>query len=618
MGKVFALLAGINAYPSPYQLQGCLNDIANVRDYLGEFAPAADVEVLTDADATYANITRQFRDFLGRAGPDDVAYFHYAGHGNRTPSAPEFAEYFPSRVDEALVCFDYDFATDARALADKELAVLIEAVAAKGAHVAVTLDCCHSGSGTRDADAPTGAALVRMIEASASTATRTLASYADGYYAKRLAAGERLVIPRGRHVLLAACDRAQKAKEDSATHRGVFTTALVEVLRQTGGAISYADLLVRCRATARAYVAERNLTAQDAQFEPTADFDAGAGFLGQALGSKRPAYYVTRGSGGWTAECGAAHGLPTDLTRPVIFALYGEGARETRVGGAEATSVGAQTTALHLDFTPDSAAHYFAELTSLPAAPLPIGFTGDAGVRTALEQALATDPLVGVALGGAVDTNDYGLTATGGALALTRGDRTIFTARTDGAGWEPGVVHALAHIARYERLLKLDNPRSELGRGAAELIVALNGSDAVTSDDRVTAQYAFAKINVRFKVRNASQQRLFATLLWYAPDFSIVTVANEQVDKGTTATLESDWLLGLEPNEQRSTDRLKLIVTTEKLDDYLLRQEALPVPGVTQRGLTPAPVRMVSNDWFVRDLTLEVMRASTNGGSTLT
>ncbi len=612
MGKIFALLAGINAYPNVNKLSGCLNDIANVRDYLRESAPDADVEVLTDADATSANIARQFRDFLGRAGPDDVAYFHYAGHGTQNLSAPEFAEYFPSRDDEALVCWDYNWAPAEGLLADKELAVLIEAVAARGPHVAVTLDCCHSGSGTRDAAVPTGAALVRMIDASASAAKRTLDSYADGYYAKRLAAGERLTIPRGRHVLLAACDRVQTAKEDTASHRGVFTTALVEVLRQTGGAISYADLLARCRATARTYVADRKLSAQDPQFAPTADFDAGAGFLGRALGSNRPAYYVTRGSGGWMAECGAAHGLPTDLTRPVTFALFGEGARETRIGNAEATSVGAQTTALHLDFTPDPAARYFAELTSLPATPLLIGFTGDAPVRTALEQALAADPLAGAALGGVADADEYSLAATGGALTLTRGGRTIFAARTDSEGWEPGVVQALAHIARYERLLKLDNPRSELGRGAAALVVELDGSDAVTADDRVTAQFAGAKIAVRFKVRNAADQELFATLLWFAPapDYRIVLVANEQVPKDSIVTLvlDQEWKLGLGADEQGSVDRLKLIVTTEKFDDFLLRQGKLPLPGEQHRGLAPEPVRMVSNDWFVRDLALEVVR----------
>ena len=37
-----------------------------------------------------------------------------------------------------------------RALADKELSLLLAEVAANGPHVVVILDCCHSGGGTRD------------------------------------------------------------------------------------------------------------------------------------------------------------------------------------------------------------------------------------------------------------------------------------------------------------------------------------------------------------------------------------------------------------------------------------------------------------------------------------
>ena len=144
--QVRALLVGINAYPPGVgALSGCVNDVDHFRDYLvRNFDPSRlGIEVLKDADATRDNLIRAFRQHLGKAGPGDVAVFHYCGHGARWASAAAFHDFYPDGKDEGLVCVDsrrpggYD-------LADKELAVLIAEVADRGAHVAVILDCCHS------------------------------------------------------------------------------------------------------------------------------------------------------------------------------------------------------------------------------------------------------------------------------------------------------------------------------------------------------------------------------------------------------------------------------------------------------------------------------------------
>jgi hypothetical protein len=48
-----------------------------------------------------------------------------------------------------LYCYDSSL-PDHKHLADKELAKLIAEVADKNPHICVILDCCHSGSGTKD------------------------------------------------------------------------------------------------------------------------------------------------------------------------------------------------------------------------------------------------------------------------------------------------------------------------------------------------------------------------------------------------------------------------------------------------------------------------------------
>ena len=90
-----------------------------------------------------------FREHLGKAKAGDVALLYYAGHGSQEPAPPEFWHLEPDKLDETLVCYDsreqgkWD-------LADKEIAKLIDEVASTGRHVLVILDCCHSGSGTRE------------------------------------------------------------------------------------------------------------------------------------------------------------------------------------------------------------------------------------------------------------------------------------------------------------------------------------------------------------------------------------------------------------------------------------------------------------------------------------
>jgi Caspase domain len=254
--RVYALLVGINDYPPQVgKLAGCLNDVDHFHVYLSDNFDKANlaVEVLKDRDATRENIIRQFRAHLGKAKEGDVALFQYCGHGARWASAKAFLEFYPDGKDEGLVCIDsrrpggYD-------LADKELAILISEVAKNNPHLAVILDCCHSGSGTRGADAFRG--LKPRVTHEVAT-ERPLESYVDGYYARSQQKKVPLSIPTSKHILLAACERTQLAQE-STDRSGVFTSTLLEVLDKSGGDLTYSDLFVRCRAAVRSRADNQN------------------------------------------------------------------------------------------------------------------------------------------------------------------------------------------------------------------------------------------------------------------------------------------------------------------------------------------------------------------------
>ncbi|RIK57336.1 MAG: caspase, partial [Chloroflexi bacterium] len=160
---LYALLVGINDYPDPrHRLAGCVNDVTRMERYLRARTAQErfdlQLQTLTDSQAGRDAIVAAF----GRLGParaGDVVFFFFSGHGSQAVTPPELRPDEPDGLDETLVCWD-SRTPGGWDLADKELAQLIAAAGAQGAHVLVILDCCHSGSGTR---APLQAANERRI-----------------------------------------------------------------------------------------------------------------------------------------------------------------------------------------------------------------------------------------------------------------------------------------------------------------------------------------------------------------------------------------------------------------------------------------------------------------------
>jgi hypothetical protein len=188
MKNLYVLLVGINDYAAPLaKLKGCIKDIDQIEAYLNEFCASdynLNIRRLENESATYANIKSGFREHLGAAGPSDIAWFHFSGHGSEEKTAPEFLALEPNGKDQTLICIDSGIGGVPH-LADKELAVLLNEVATKNKtsppHILVSLDCCHSGSGTRDA----GEDIKWSVRAAPSSGlTRTLDSYVDGYYSR--------------------------------------------------------------------------------------------------------------------------------------------------------------------------------------------------------------------------------------------------------------------------------------------------------------------------------------------------------------------------------------------------------------------------------------------------
>jgi hypothetical protein len=165
----YALLVGIGDYPgqgSPPDLGNAPIEDANImrRMLVDHFGfDAANVVMLTDADATRQNIAQGIAQHLGQAGPNGVAFFFYSGHGTQIganigvtgsldpePGPSNNGEY--PGGDQALYVYGPDF--ESSVILDEELGYLIETLDAGRAMVAV--DACFSGSVTRGVFAAKG------------------------------------------------------------------------------------------------------------------------------------------------------------------------------------------------------------------------------------------------------------------------------------------------------------------------------------------------------------------------------------------------------------------------------------------------------------------------------
>jgi len=141
--RVFGVFVGISDYG------GRANDLAytaadahRMSEALQEGGGmrASDAIVLTDREATRANVERAVRDVGARAGPDDMFVFFYSGHGARVDRAgPQMTD--PDAMDETLEFFD-------RGITDDEFSDLLSEIG-PGISLLV-LDACYSGGFSKD------------------------------------------------------------------------------------------------------------------------------------------------------------------------------------------------------------------------------------------------------------------------------------------------------------------------------------------------------------------------------------------------------------------------------------------------------------------------------------
>ena len=610
---IYALLVGIDDYPAPVpSLRGCVGDVtaalAMLSHRVGEEGLSA--FVLTDAHATRSAITDAFHAHLGQATADDVAVFYYSGHGSQQACPPELWGGEPDHRNETIVCVD-SRQPGSWDLADKELATLVAGVTASGCHLLVVLDCCHSGTGTRDLDEtvrqapederarPASTFLAGTLDGGAEEApgaTRSLA--ADG------------VTATGRHVLLAACRADETAKEVTVlgVHRGALSAALETALRDGEGRITYREVLRAVTAGVRRCVGE-----QHPQLESVDASELDRPFLGGAIPTTPRQLTLSRLPEGWSIDYGAVHGVPEpigdDTTELAVYPLTAT-TTGAPLATATVTSVLPDRSIVSLSAPLDEGSVYRAVVTGIPLRPLQVAVRGsDVDTTVLREAARAVDStlltLVPDVTGSDRPQADLTVEATDEGFVITRpGVTRPLVPVVDGDGRAERTVAALAHVARWLRLAAVRNPVTQLPSGAVELSLT-SPSGALADDGTLSISYADG-VPPPFTVtlRNTTEISLWAALIDLTETYGIFTDAvptgSVALDPGQSMTISltgqvSDalWNAGT----VTLTDQLKLVTGTIEFDPRSLEQDELELaltPPTEGQGATrsmgqPAP-----------------------------
>jgi hypothetical protein len=141
-----ALLIGIGKYEVLPQLPGAKNDIELVRQVLVSRYGFSEnnVEVLRDETATRAGILASLNKIVKDAGPNDVVYIHYSGHGSQVEDLN--GDEPQDQLDETIV--PQDGRTEGIPdITDDELETILSQL--QTSQAVVVLDSCHSGTATR-------------------------------------------------------------------------------------------------------------------------------------------------------------------------------------------------------------------------------------------------------------------------------------------------------------------------------------------------------------------------------------------------------------------------------------------------------------------------------------
>jgi metacaspase-1 len=249
-----AFLVGINRYQiAGADLRGCVNDVKDLSAALVEFHgfKKSDITVVTDLAASKKAMQAGIKALIRDSKKGDVALVHYSGHGSHVPD--DNRDEADGR-DEILCPTDLDWDDPLR---DDWLRAALDGVKA-GVNLTVIMDCCHSGTNTREVlppDAPVkqrylpSPSTLKAVESGRSEPRQVTSELRTSSRAARKARD--IVKAELPEVLITGCRDTQTSADAfiNGKFNGALTFALVDAIRKGRGRLTYRQLHDRAAAT---------------------------------------------------------------------------------------------------------------------------------------------------------------------------------------------------------------------------------------------------------------------------------------------------------------------------------------------------------------------------------
>lgn len=599
MANLFSLFVAINNYPNPaHRLQGCLNDLQEMKNYIDHFchlhAMPHQARVLTDHEATRQNIIDGF-DHLAKAQDGDQCLFFFAGHGSRCPAPEEFWHMEPDRLNETLVCYDSRINSGNGDLIDKELSYLIWKVTKdKNLTLVSITDCCHSGSNMRFES-------VSERRVQQGTQPKPLDNYL-GFEQYKKVGDKQYSPPRGSYIHLSACQAHETAKEVKAKDqlRGIFSYLLVEALKGSRTPLPYSELVNRVRFRIRNYMQD-----QYPVLEATHHNHKNQGFLSDLEYQHAGHYSVSHDSQkGWVIDAGAFHQISSTDQAKTIFKLQEEGHT------IEVSQVYADhSTVLGMDAY-DKSKIYPAVLFQAPISKVPVAFAP--AMEAEGLQALQTHPSLNsskfIALAKSSGEARFLIHAKDGSYYLTTAvdERPLFKRVS---GYNPvqtgAFLKAVEQVARWVQLQELNHPGSSIPAGALTIDLYKgknpgdlgNNAPADPVDWRDPGQFHHSGApgvkgypTFQLRLQNTAGFPVWVSVLYMGADYSInnVLMPMERLNSGEEAWCSytqnhlTNRTIPVCLNETlhswgitQATDYLKILLATTAFDAAQFNQKPL-------------------------------------------
>lgn len=624
---VYALLVGINKYAAVRHLNGCVQDVERMKEFLRARVKPEDLAkpmTLLDEQATRQAIIDGFESYLSQAQDGDVALFYYSGHGSQENAPTAFWEVEPNKLNQTLVCHDSRIPNQADAwdLADKELAYLVEKISAgkPNLHALVILDSCHSGSATRDDDD----AGVRMTPAD--NRVRPIESYLIKQPPASAQVGDNWYNPpQGKHILMAACRSEEVAREralgEKQEMQGVFSFYLREALKSSGPDLTYRDLFKHASAMVRLMI-----SSQTPQLE-TRDENINQKFLGgEVLKPRTTTYSVFLKGEDWMIDGGTIHGIGKpvnegDRIETTKLAIFPKDDTQLDLKKALGTTTVLDVTSTESKIgspltTNDGKSFTLAKGTYkavVIASPLPrslVRLSGDEAALPAVRDALKTandgKPSIFVrvaeseadqeqaqlSLIALADEQVYRIRRTHDSLALF-----VDTPYSDPQA-AALAVQRLEHIARWIKICELHNPDTNIKSDDITLTVTsvdIDGHETEVDPINVVnlcyknIDGKLEKPGLKIKITNNTTKAMYAALVNVAPSYKVWPVAlpgtlsTVKLDPQTSVLVADGKRITLSiPDALPSSvteinDLFKLIVSTNDFDATILEEKPLPI-----------------------------------------